>query len=89
MANATAFGLLVIVLVTAAVTDLRTGQIFNWLTYPAILIGIAFWTIVGFYQHGTPGAAAGAATRFSPCSPGSCRLRSSPCSAGSAGAMLN
>jgi prepilin peptidase CpaA len=38
------------VLIAAAVFDLRGGNVYNWLTYPAILVGLAF------------GAAAGAAT---------------------------
>ena len=34
--------ILAVVLVTAAVCDLRWGRVYNWLTYPAILIGLAF-----------------------------------------------
>lgn len=32
---------------TAAVTDLRTGLIPNRLTYPAIVLGLVFWPVVG------------------------------------------
>jgi len=35
------------VLVAAAVCDLRQGKVFNWLTYPAILIGLAFGVAAG------------------------------------------
>lgn len=47
MVNAIAFGLLCVVLIIAAVTDMRTGKIFNWLTYPAMLAGLALWTCAG------------------------------------------
>jgi len=29
-------------LIAAAVTDVRTGKVFNWLTYPAVLVGLAY-----------------------------------------------
>jgi prepilin peptidase CpaA len=35
------------VLVAAAVTDLRRGTVYNWLTYPAILIGLALGAAAG------------------------------------------
>jgi prepilin peptidase CpaA len=43
-------GVLAGVLIAAAISDLRQGKVFNWLTYPAILVGLAL------------GAAQGAAT---------------------------
>ena len=39
------FVLLVIVLVTAAIIDIRFRRIPNWLTYPAVLVGIGFHTL--------------------------------------------
>jgi len=39
----TAFG----VLVTAAITDWKTGKIYNWLTIPAMGVGLLFWTVAG------------------------------------------
>jgi len=46
-----AWAVLAVVLVAAAVSDLRRGAVYNWLTYPAILVGLA----LGAFQ----GAAAG------------------------------
>jgi len=45
--NAIAYALLAVTLGVAAVTDWRTGRIFNWLTYPAILVGVAYWGLAG------------------------------------------
>ncbi|MEO0514660.1 MAG: A24 family peptidase [Planctomycetota bacterium] len=42
-----AYSLVVGVTLAAAVTDLRTGLIPNRLTYPAVILGLAFWPIVG------------------------------------------
>ena len=53
------FILLSVVLVIAAVTDLKTGKIFNWLTYPAILSGILVATTTGFLESGLTGAGQG------------------------------
>lgn len=39
--------LLSIVLVTSAATDLRTGKVYNIVTYPAILLGLALGAIQG------------------------------------------
>jgi prepilin peptidase CpaA len=39
--------ILVAVLVVAAVTDLRTGRIYNWLVYPAVIVGLALGALVG------------------------------------------
>jgi prepilin peptidase CpaA len=38
---------LVLVLIVAAVTDLRRGNVYNWLTYPAILLGFALGAVEG------------------------------------------
>ncbi len=48
MAHGIAFALLTVVLIIAAVTDIRTGKVYNWLTYPAILLGLAFWCAAGW-----------------------------------------
>jgi len=40
-------GVLVAVLVTAAVCDLARGKVFNWLTYPAIVVGLALGALQG------------------------------------------
>ena len=64
-------GVLAIVAVTAAVTDLRRGIISNWLTYPAIAVGLIGHTLVGGVggfdgRMGLVGAAAGLAAGFLP-----------------------
>ena len=48
MAQPFAFALLAIVLITAGVTDWRWGKVYNWLTYPAFLVGLAYWAIAGW-----------------------------------------
>lgn len=41
--------LLLAVLAAAAISDLRTGRIFNWITYPAALIGFGLaWIYAGW-----------------------------------------
>ena len=45
--NLIAYCLLAVVLLIAAVTDFRRGKIYNWLTLPAILVGLMFWLIAG------------------------------------------
>ncbi len=50
-----AFILLTVVLVTAAVTDYRYGKIYNWLTLPAVVVGLVFWLIVGLAVPNNPG----------------------------------
>ncbi len=62
--------------VTAAVVDLRHGKVPNWLTYPAILIGLLGHAVVGYAsggvfwgsteQMGLAGALQGFAMGFSP-----------------------
>ncbi len=47
--NLTAFVLLTAILITAAITDGLRGKIYNWLTLPAVLIGLIFWTIAGLF----------------------------------------
>lgn len=51
--------LLVGLLITAAVTDIRAGKIFNYLTYPAMLIGLAFAPLWGWLDPGSYPFAAG------------------------------
>ena len=41
------------VLVVASVTELRRGKIYNWLTYPAILAGLAFGAVRGAVEAGS------------------------------------
>ena len=38
---------LFLVLIVAAITDVRTGKIHNWTTYPAIAIGLIGHTLIG------------------------------------------
>lgn len=47
----TAFVLLAVVLLIAAVTDYRHGKIYNWLTLPAIGAGLVLWLIAGLLGH--------------------------------------
>lgn len=42
-----AYCLLAVVLLIAAVTDYKHGNIYNWLTLPAIVVGLVFWLIAG------------------------------------------
>jgi len=56
-----AYAVLVAVLIAAAVDDVRTGKIHNWLTYPAAVIGIAGHCFLdGVDIHGRPLGVAGA-----------------------------
>ncbi|MEM6551350.1 MAG: A24 family peptidase [Planctomycetota bacterium] len=48
-----AYCLLLAVAYTAAWTDLRTGKVYNRLTYPAILLGMAFWSVVALSTGST------------------------------------
>lgn len=67
-----AYGVLGIVLVIAAVTDIRRGKIHNMLTYPAIAIGLIGHTLVGGLEYqgerqlGLIGSACGFAAGFGP-----------------------
>jgi prepilin peptidase CpaA len=51
------FVLLVMILITASVIDIRSHRIPNWLTYPAVLFGIGFHTLLrgfdGLFLSGT------------------------------------
>lgn len=42
-----AFVLLCGVLLVAGATDWHRGKVYNWLTYPAILGGLIYWTVAG------------------------------------------
>jgi len=67
-----AYVVLAAVLVVAAVTDVRTGKIHNWLTYPAICGGLIGHAMVGFLAGpdaetlGLVGSAGGLAAGFCP-----------------------
>lgn len=47
------------VLAVAARSDWRTGRIPNWLTLPAMLLGLAFWSVAGLVGSGWSGAGEG------------------------------
>jgi prepilin peptidase CpaA len=47
-----AWGVLAVVLVAAAVFDLRRGTVYNWLTYPAIAAGLALGALEGAAADG-------------------------------------
>ena len=47
------------VVIVAAITDLRTGRIYNWLVYPAIALGLALGAAGGAMDGGSDGALAG------------------------------
>lgn len=62
---------LAVALAVAVVTDLRSGKIYNWLTYSAIVVGLAGHTYVGGlfgdrYDIGLTGSLAGLAVGFLP-----------------------
>ena len=67
-----AYGVLAIVLVVAAATDIRRGKIYNMATYPAIAIGFIGHTLEGGmayqseHQLGLIGSACGFAAGFGP-----------------------
>lgn len=59
------------VVLTAAWTDVRSGKIYNWLTYPAVLVGLGGHTFAGGWSGaggdiGLSGALAGLAMGFFP-----------------------
>ena len=45
--NAWAYGVLIALLAAAAVTDVRSGRIPNWLTYPVVAAGLIVHTLLG------------------------------------------
>ena len=67
-----AYAVLAVTLVIAAVTDVRSGKIYNVVTYPAIAIGLVGHTVLGGlmgdgeYPMGLAGSAAGFAVGFLP-----------------------
>ena len=67
-----AYGVLAVVAIAAAVTDVRTGKIPNAITYPAIAVGLIGHTLVGRLlgdggsAPGLAGALAGFAVGFVP-----------------------
>ncbi len=54
-ANLWAYVVLAVVLTVASVTDVRSGKIYNWTTYPAALIALVGHLIIGGL-HGRDGA---------------------------------
>ena len=71
MPLAWAYGFLAVVLIASAVADVRSGKIYNALTYPAIAVGLVVHTYLGGLgggpgQLGLVGSAAGLATGFVP-----------------------
>ena len=67
-----AYGVLAVVLVASAATDIRTGKIYNVVTYPAIAVGLVGHTLAGGLwatdelQLGLVGSAGGLAAGFLP-----------------------
>jgi len=67
-----AYGLLAVVLLIGSYTDVRTGKIYNWLTYPAVLIGLAGHAMAGglggqdAFRIGLAGSAIGLAVGYVP-----------------------
>ncbi len=67
-----AYYVLAVVLLTGSYTDLRYEKIFNWITLPGVLVGLAGHAIVGGLsgdgqlQLGLSGSAAGLAAGFLP-----------------------
>ena len=49
-----AYGVLAVALVVASWTDIKCGKIYNWLTLPAVLIGLAGHAIFGGLTGGSP-----------------------------------
>ena len=47
------WALLAVSVVIAAVTDLRCGKVFNWLTYPMILVGVFAHAVLGGWGGGS------------------------------------
>ncbi len=67
-----AYCVLAVVLVAGSYTDVRYGKIYNWITYPGVLIGLAGHAIVGGLagedqlRIGLAGSAAGLAVGYLP-----------------------
>jgi len=65
-----AYGVLALVLVAAAIDDVRTSKIHNWITYPAVLAGLIGHCFGGIDLHGQRlgigGALIGLAVGFGP-----------------------
>ena len=66
-----AYAVVGVAVIVAAVWDVRTGKIPNWLTYPAIVAGLVGHTLVGGLGDsetslGLAGSLAGLATGFGP-----------------------
>lgn len=55
IANFWAYVVLAVALTIAAVTDVRSGKIYNWTTYPAVLIALVGHLLIGGL-HGSNGA---------------------------------
>ena len=53
VANAIAYGLLLAVLGVAAYTDWKSQIVYNWLTYPTIIVGFLYWMIWRWAQAGS------------------------------------
>ena len=49
-----AYGVLILVLVAAAIDDIRTSKIHNWITYPAVLVGLIGHCFGGIDLLGRP-----------------------------------
>lgn len=52
MADTFAFLALCAFLMSAAILDIRTGKVPNWLTLPSMGVGLLFWTLCGFLGAG-------------------------------------
>ena len=66
-----AFVALGTVLIAAAVSDVRTGKVYNWITYPAVAVALVGHTLIGGLAGregalGLAGSAAGFAVGFLP-----------------------
>ena len=48
-----AYGVLAVVLIAAAVDDVRTSKIHNWITYPGVLVGLIGHCFGGVDLHGS------------------------------------
>lgn len=51
-----AYGVLLLVVAAAAWTDVKTGLVPNRLTYPAVLLGLLYWPLVGLFPGDHPSA---------------------------------